>query len=65
MFLEGNRNSFSSTRVSSLLIIFIQIIKKDEEKPLGAVNSFTTGNYHCKPLMTDVIVIHMLLLFIK
>ena len=24
-----------------------------------AVGVFTTGNYHCKPLMTDVIVIHM------
>ena len=25
---------------------------------MGAVSTFTTGNYHCKPLMTDVIVIH-------
>ena len=25
---------------------------------MGAVSAFTTGNYHCKPLMTDVIVIH-------
>ena len=25
--------------------------------PMGAVSAFTTGNYHCKPLMTDVIVI--------
>ena len=24
-----------------------------------AVSAFTTGNYHCKPPMTDVIVIHM------
>ena len=24
---------------------------------MGAVSAFTTGNYHCKPLMTDVIVI--------
>ena len=30
-----------------------------EEKPVGAVSAFTTGNYHCKPLMTDRIVIHM------
>ena len=26
---------------------------------MGAVTAFTTGNYHFKPLMTDVIVIHM------
>ena len=26
---------------------------------MGTVSAFTTGNYHCKPLMTDVIVIHM------
>ena len=25
---------------------------------MGAVSAFTTGNYHCKPLMTDDIVIH-------
>ena len=25
---------------------------------MGAVSAFTKGNYHCKPLMTDVIVIH-------
>ena len=25
---------------------------------MGAVSAFTTGNYHGKPLMTDVIVIH-------
>ena len=24
---------------------------------MGAVSAFHTGNYHCKPLMTDVIVI--------
>ena len=30
-----------------------------EEKPVRAVSAFTTGNYHCKPLMTDVLVIHM------
>ena len=27
---------------------------------MGAVSAFTTGNYHCKPQMTDVIVIHMI-----
>ena len=27
---------------------------------MGAVSTFTAGNYHCKPLMTDVIVIHNL-----
>ena len=26
---------------------------------MSAVRAFTTGNNHCKPLMTDVIVIHM------
>ena len=26
---------------------------------MGVVSAFTTGKYHCKPLMTDVIVIHM------
>ena len=26
---------------------------------MGAVSVFTAGNYHFKPLMTDVIVIHM------
>ena len=26
---------------------------------MGAVSAFTAGNYHCKPLMTDVIVTHM------
>ena len=26
---------------------------------MGAVSAFTTENYHCKPLMTDVILIHM------
>ena len=25
---------------------------------MGAVSVFTTENYHCKPVMTDVIVIH-------
>ena len=25
---------------------------------MGAVSAFTAGNYHCKPLMTDVVVIH-------
>ena len=25
---------------------------------MGAVSTFTTGNYHCKPLITDVIVLH-------
>ena len=40
--------------------IFIQIMKKIyDEKPMDAVSAFTTKNYHCKPLMTDVIVIHM------
>ena len=28
-----------------------------EEKPMGAVSAFTTGNCHCEPLMTDVTVI--------
>ena len=31
---------------------------KKEEKPMGAVSAFTTGNNHCKPLMTDVVLIH-------
>ena len=26
---------------------------------MGAVSAFSAGNCHCKPLMTDVIVIHM------
>ena len=26
---------------------------------MGAVSAFTTGHYHYKPLMTDVIVIHI------
>ena len=26
---------------------------------MGAVSAFTTGNYHCNPLMADVIVIHI------
>ena len=26
---------------------------------MSAVSAFTTGNYHCKPLMTDVVVVHM------
>ena len=25
---------------------------------MGAVSAFNTGNNHCKPLMTDVIVVH-------
>ena len=33
--------------------------KKYEEKPMGAVSAFTTGNNHCKPLMTDAIIISM------
>ena len=33
-----------------------------EEKPMGAVSAFTAGNYHCKPLMTDVIVTHISLM---
>ena len=33
--------------------------KKYEEKPMGAMSAFTAGDYNCKPLMTDVIVIHM------
>ena len=37
-------------------LTFIQIIKQ-EEKRMGAVNTFTTENYHCKPLITDVIII--------
>ena len=35
--------------------LFIEIIRKDKIA-MGA----TTGNYHCKPLMTDAIVIHNL-----
>ena len=27
---------------------------------MGAVTAFITENYHCKPMMTDVIVIHNL-----
>ena len=30
-----------------------------EEKPMGAVSAFTERNYHCKPLMTDVVVFRM------
>ena len=30
--------------------------KKGES--IAAVSAFTTGNYHCKPLTTDVIVIY-------
>ena len=26
---------------------------------MDAVSTFSTGNYYCKPLMTDVIIIHM------
>ena len=32
---------------------------------MGAVSAFTTGNYHCKPLMTDVIVIHQVNLEVR
>ena len=53
--LEG-RHGFKSTK--KLLVIFIQIITKKEEKPMAAVSAFTEENYHCKPLMTDLIVIH-------
>ena len=31
-----------------------------EENPVGDVSACTTRNSHCKPLMTDVIVIHNL-----
>ena len=31
---------------------------KKEEKSVGAKSAFIMGNYHSKPLMTDVIVIH-------
>ena len=31
---------------------------KKEEKSVGAKSAFIMGNYHCKPLMTDVTVIH-------
>ena len=27
-------------------------------KPMGTLNAFTIANYHCKPLMTNVIFIH-------
>ena len=27
---------------------------------MSAVSAFLTGNYHCKPTMTDAIVIHNL-----
>ena len=33
---------------------------KKEEEAMGDVSFFTTGSYNCKPLMTDVIVIHNL-----
>ena len=26
---------------------------------MGAVSTFATPNYHCEPLMTDVIIVHM------
>ena len=39
------------------LQIFIQIVKKEEEKQISA---FLTGNSHCKTLMTIVTVIHNL-----
>ena len=38
--------------------ILIQITKT-EKKSMGTVSVFTTGNYHCKPLKTDVFVIHV------
>ena len=42
------------------IFLSIEIIQKIfEEKPMSAVSAFTTENYHCKPLMTDVIAIHM------
>ena len=30
---------------------------------MGAVSGFTTGNYHCKPLMTGIIVMQVELLY--
>ena len=27
---------------------------------MGAMSVFTTGNHHCKPLMTEVIAVHNL-----
>ena len=65
--IPQRRNTHPLTNVTDVSLIstatFLNIHsnyeKKNEEKPMGAVTAFTTGNYHCKPLMTDVTVIHM------
>ena len=48
----------STSKEIHLMLINIHANHKKGEKPVGVNSAFTVGNYHCKPLMTDVIVIH-------
>ena len=51
-------HSVSTSKEIHLMLTNIHANHKKGEKPVGVNSAFTVGNYHCKPLMTDVIVIH-------
>ena len=48
----------STSKDIHLILTNIHANNQKEEKPMDAKSTFTTGNYHCKFLMTDVILIH-------
>ena len=57
--IQGHPVSSSKEGHLGLSNIHSNYKKYNEGKPMGTVSAFTTGNYHCNPPMTDVIVIHM------
>ena len=52
------RHPVSTSKEVHLMFTNIYPNHEKEEKPMGAKSAFPAENYHCKPLMTDVIVIH-------
>ena len=57
-YAQFRGHSVSTSKKGHLILKNIQIIRK-EEKPVDAASAFTVGNYHCKRLVIDVIVIHI------
>ena len=55
---QFRRHPVSTIKEVHLMPTNIHTNHKKEETPMGAKNPFTMGNYHCKPLMTHVILIY-------
>ena len=55
---QFRRHPVSTIKEVHLMHTNIHTNHKKEETPMGAKNPFTMGNYHCNPLMTQVILIY-------